>query len=592
MLKYSSLLIILLFALLNSAFSTTYNVYNTSSDDQTQYSLPWAIAQAGDGDIINIRTSGTLTLSDYLFIEDDITINGPGANLFYIDCDGYSLILVDLLSQGDIDVDVSISGVTITNGEGNGLEETLGGGGGIVCIGDLTITDCTVNYCEANMGGGIAVIAGELTMTGCTIENNETYSGDSGGGIYLLGADAVIKNSTIYGNSDDNGHGGGIYAGCIDQELGPFNGDQEGTICSDVKIYNSTVVGNNSDYGGGIYVDDLELSNSSCTLTNTIVAGNTADNTGDDLGGFAGLNNPYTTEGYNIIGNNETVTSEFPAGSPNGNNDWVGTSASPLDPSLENSLAWNGGFTQTVATSSENSLPVNKIPSPYNSSPSTDQRGILRSDNGTHYDIGAFEYGDDGDNKSKNNAEDNAPNRGDGNYDGFIDSEQPHVATYRSGIGYVTVECTNNGSVQLHNVDEFTDFPGGVHNLPFNLTFFQIIGVSEATIKLIYHDIAIPNDMYLVKYNYLTGPNGQWIINIPYTKTYDQGRQLTILEYTVYDNGAGDIDNIPGVITDPAGGAGALYIIPLFEPWHFAVLAVLAIVFGIVFIKRIHAFSL
>ena len=121
------------------------------------------------------------------------------------------------------------------------------------------------------------------------------------------------------------------------------------------------------------------------SLSNTIVAGNI--NAGaPDLRSNSGT---FTTSGYNLIGDNSTVTATFPAGIPNGNNDYAGTNATPLNAALL-VLGGNGGPTPThalLACSPAVNAGTNV------GAPATDQRGVARPlPGGTDPDIGAFQH--------------------------------------------------------------------------------------------------------------------------------------------------------------------------------------------------------
>lgn len=167
-------------------------------------------------------------------------------------------------------------------------------------------------------------VGGQITITGSTFESNKAIAG--GGALYLwtYKADAVlIKDSTIKGNSVtrgtgsfDRGRGGGIeFAGSkltventtIANNTSPSQGGGlwVNNNVSSVNITNSTVSGNKalSDAGGGMFlvipdgipvrVTNSTLANNfagrdagaiwtggktrNVKLTNTILAGNTAD---------------------------------------------------------------------------------------------------------------------------------------------------------------------------------------------------------------------------------------------------------------------------------------------------------------------------
>src|SRR5260370_18959682 len=99
-------------------------------------------------------------------------------------------------------------------------------------------------------------------------------------------------------------------------------------------VTNSTLSGNHATNGsgGGIYNSSYNNSSSGATLSNTIVALNTATTSGSDLA------NRITSGGHNLIGN--TVGSTGIANGANG--DIVSNTP------LLSSLGSNGGPTQTI----------------------------------------------------------------------------------------------------------------------------------------------------------------------------------------------------------------------------------------------------
>src|SRR5262249_35476548 len=118
--------------------------------------------------------------------------------------------------------------------------------------------------------------------------------------------------------------------------------------------------------GGGIY--------GGCTLHNTIVAGNTAQN-GPDVND-AGT--PFTSQGHNLIGKTDASTGWIPS-------NLTGTTAPPPDPLL-NAPADNGGPNQTMALQPTSAAINAGIPN----GPVYDQRHYYRLGGGP--DIGAFEF--------------------------------------------------------------------------------------------------------------------------------------------------------------------------------------------------------
>ena len=197
----------------------------TTTNDGGAGSLRQAIADASSGDTITFSlpagsvislTSGTLS------INKNLTINGPGANQLTITrADSESGIFVIFRIAGG---NVTLSGVTITNGSSK--------------------------TCGTGTGGGIVITGGTLTLA------NSTISGNTAGDQWR-------------GNLQQWQHGEHHQQ----HNLGQLRRVQGGGIYSDssstVNIINSTISGNSAVYyGGGI------LNDGSLTVTNSTIAGN------------------------------------------------------------------------------------------------------------------------------------------------------------------------------------------------------------------------------------------------------------------------------------------------------------------------------
>ena len=226
-------------------------------------------------------TLGQLDLSDTTGTE---TITGPAAGVT-VSADTQSRVF-----QVDSGVTASISGLTITGGN------TAGGGGGLYNDnGTTTLTNVTISGNTAAYGGGIDN-SGTATLTNVTISDNN--GGDGGGGLFNTGT-VTLTDCTISGNAA-NAAGG----------LSDYRGAATLVAC--------TVTGNTvAEDGGGIKSSDY----GTITLSNTIVAGNTAGANSPDVEGA------ISSDGNNLIGQTD------------GSSGWVstdltGTSAQPLDPVL------------------------------------------------------------------------------------------------------------------------------------------------------------------------------------------------------------------------------------------------------------------
>jgi len=235
-------------------------IVNTTLDDlrgcPERCTLRSAIATASPGDVIGFDpvVSGVLVLAQSLVIDKDLTINGPGADVFAID--GSERLRVLEIPAG---VTVSISGLTIQNA----------GDSGIYNAGTLTVTASTFsgNAAGDRGDGGAIYNEGTLTVIDSTFSGNIAGYSGQGGGIYNSVGDLTISNSTFSGNtSGDRGDGGGI-----------------SNYTGNLVISDSTFSGNStSGEGGGIHNFDGGL-----TITGSTFSGNSA-NTGGGIGMFGG----------------------------------------------------------------------------------------------------------------------------------------------------------------------------------------------------------------------------------------------------------------------------------------------------------------
>lgn len=260
------------------------------------------------------------------------------------------------------------------------------GGGALAQFGStVTVTDSTFDSNTSTIDGGAvySTAAPVLTITGCTFSANSTDG--QGGALRFLGGTLDIINSTFSGNQADES-GGAMW-------LSP-----NATYPAEVSF--STINGNTCDAdcgsggtcgngdGGGIYLDDNTV-----FLKGVILAGNYDSSSGTpEVSDCEGSSGGFSSQGYNLIGCNSGCSSAFPYGTPSGNQDYVGTSVTPL-PCALGTLADNGGPTRTCALVSGN-LAINHGPPDCNDASgnpvTTDQRGLGRN-RGGQPDIGAYE---------------------------------------------------------------------------------------------------------------------------------------------------------------------------------------------------------
>ncbi|HVV90588.1 MAG TPA: choice-of-anchor Q domain-containing protein, partial [Solirubrobacterales bacterium] len=305
---------------------------------------------------------------------------GAGARRTVIDGAGASRVLS---LQGTFvptaaTLDANISNLTITGGAETTAGEDPGDGGGVLFGGqahELTLRQVAVTGNSATTnGGGIAAplegTAKTVVVEDSTVADNKIAGGAPlvglGGGLFVTG-NLTMTNTTVTGNTVENGtsldEGGGVTAG-------PGSGtDAQPT---QTRIVNSTIAGNSVDTGtgGGFSMyNPTALAESTSTITNTIIAGNSAGGATSNCGGT------LTVVSSHDLADDSTCMFTDAA------------SKTQTDPKL-GPLANNGGETDTLALLAGSPA----IDAGTNEGcPPTDQRGVARPI-GSACDIGAYEY--------------------------------------------------------------------------------------------------------------------------------------------------------------------------------------------------------
>ncbi len=196
-------------------------------DDNTAGTLRREIATALPNDTIIFQSglTGAVLLEGVrgpLVLSKNVTIQGPGRDLFFIDGGCTTCTPTGPRNDGvrvftaNSNVTATISGVTITKGR---TSTTDFNGGGIRNDGTLTVVNSTISGNttggggvggSGGAGGGISS-GGTLTVTGSTFSGNT--GGRGGGGIYNEST-LVLGNDTISGNTTTGvSAGGGILSG-------------------------------------------------------------------------------------------------------------------------------------------------------------------------------------------------------------------------------------------------------------------------------------------------------------------------------------------------------------------------------------------
>jgi hypothetical protein len=238
------------------SYATTRTV--TSLADSGAGSLRDAIAASAANDTINFAVTGTITLtSGELLVSNSVTIAGPGPSNLAVDGNAASRVF-----HTGLNTTVSISGLTITNGNATGTY-------------------------PANTGGGIYSENATLIMSNCTLSHNRTDV--YGGGIYSLStsngsASVEVVNCTLSSN-------GPVFAGGGICNRADTNGR------ASVKVVNSLLTDNLGSGGGGGIFNDAEGGGRTCVqIVNSTVSGNVGGSAGNAVDSQAGSGGTATVE--------------------------------------------------------------------------------------------------------------------------------------------------------------------------------------------------------------------------------------------------------------------------------------------------------
>ena len=403
--------------------------------------LTQALSLAGSGDTIEV--AGTITAN--VLLDTSVTISQwPGQPAAVLNGGGISPVIIV-----DSGLNVTLSGLTIENGEaGVGLTFN-GAGGGITDTGStVTVANSVIENNNASepgtttffQAGGIGVVdSGSLTLDDSSVQGNTNLDGQGfpgPGGLINFGGTVVVNDSTISNNSAVGGGGGGIGqpGGSLTLNNSTVADNAAGTQGGGVfnggalTVTDSTISNNSAPVGGGI-----SQPGGSLTLNNSTVADNAAGAQGGGVfnGGAITVtdstisaNSAPAGQGAGILDSGGGATTlagtilATPGGAPAGaecaggsftdggyNVDDDGTcglsvtnhsvSDSATIGSFVGPLADNGGPTQTIALSSGTTNPAQAaIPvtftAPGQTTPAcsqADQRGVAR---GAPCDMGSF----------------------------------------------------------------------------------------------------------------------------------------------------------------------------------------------------------
>lgn len=304
--------------------------------------------------------NGDITLTEgELSIEDALKINGLGAANLTVDGNNSSRVFKIDDGNSEIEIDVTIDGLTIADGlVADEVAENLGGGifnqenltisssvvsdnsaesneginnaegGGIYTTGTLNLIDSEVNDNSGGIfGGGISSLSATVNITNSSVDEN--YSGFVGGGLFFTETEFNITNSTVTDNEASFGLAGldiNDSIGDISDSIISDNVAESGSIGgisindSLVNISNSTISENSASQDvGGISVGEESTAN----ISNSTIANNSASGNGGgiNIGLSARANISNSTISGNIADNSGAGIFQTPSvvtGTPDG----------------------------------------------------------------------------------------------------------------------------------------------------------------------------------------------------------------------------------------------------------------------------------
>jgi hypothetical protein len=448
------------------AFGAELHV-TTAADDGSAGTLRWAIEQANgnaEADLIVFDADFTVHLAAQLpTVTTEMTIAGngwdrtiidggaadtpPGVQAFTVGVGG-SLTLDGVMVQNCRVTAVGVQEAGSFWFKNSRCERTAPGGYGGVAIssrGDTRLVNSVVRF---NSATGIFAFGGVLELERSAVVEN-------GWGIQAWSsyqpASVTVSNSTISGND---------YTGM--QLFQRFSNPLA------VDIQYSTIA--NNQWGICLLGEGVGPTTS---VTGSIIVGNRFQNCDGRWEAIDGLPAMHITGGYNLEDRNECPFE----GTANQHDE---------DPRL-------GPLVHDASTTYVHPLlfgsPAIDQGDP-GSNLTTDQRGSSRpldgdGDTVAVCDIGAFEYAYDPTDSDEDGVsaseEDGAPNDGDGNHDGMLDSSQSEVASFISQSGeYVTIAPSDGVLSDVQSLEPPAELPPGFedYHFPHGLLHFTVTDFS------------------------------------------------------------------------------------------------------------------
>lgn len=290
-----------LFLFSSTAFAENLLVTKTSGGADEEGTLPYVVANAPGGSVIelSIGDGTTVTIPETILIDKNLTIDGKGKTISVAEpgVSNYRIFKIGLYEPEDGAelISLTLKNCTLYGGDGTALvdtETTMATWSATILVGaNGTLTGENLLFDKAKNGYAAGIMAcGDITLTNCTFQN---LSGTKAGGALYTnkGVTGRFTNCTFTNNTSE-AHGGAV---CCSGSTNYF------TDC----VFTGNTSTGKSTNGGAIFLQNAGASAEiiNCTFT---------ENTATNYGGAVEQNNNVTDGTLKIV--NTTFTNNTAKG--------------------------------------------------------------------------------------------------------------------------------------------------------------------------------------------------------------------------------------------------------------------------------------
>ena len=290
-----------LFLFSGTAFAENLLVTKTSGGADEEGTLPYVVANAPGGSVIelSIGDETTVTIPETILIDKNLTIDGKGKTISVAEpgVSNYRIFKIGLYEPEDGAelISLTLKNCTLYGGDGTALvdtETTMATWSATIFVGaNGTLTGENLLFDKAKNGYAAGIMAcGDITLTNCTFQN---LSGTKAGGALYTnkGVTGRFTNCTFTNNTSE-AHGGAV---CCSGSTNYF------TDC----VFTGNTSTGKSTNGGAIFLQNAGASAEiiNCTFT---------ENTATNYGGAVEQNNNVTDGALKIV--NTTFTNNTAKG--------------------------------------------------------------------------------------------------------------------------------------------------------------------------------------------------------------------------------------------------------------------------------------